>query len=155
MTIITINENSPLPLPTLSVGRASALNAELHNVDRSYSNVQIMLGQVSSGGATVACTCRLRPGGVWSLYASGAYFLVTGRAKYHITAKTAQGDSVYLGSGVLLITDSVLNVEETDLPVLPEEMYVRGSNGLYYRVTVNLDEDGVPYMNVDPEGITK
>lgn len=155
MTKLIIKENSPILLPDISVGRASALNAELHGIDRSYSNVQVMLGQVSSGGATVACPCSEKPGGVWTLYANGAFFLFTGNVNYHVTAKTAQGDSVYLGGGNLRIVDSVLNVEETDIPVLPEEMYVRGSNGLYYRVTVELDADGVPYMIVDPEGITK
>lgn len=155
MTTITINENSPMPLPDISVGRASVLNAELVGVDRSYTNVQVMLGQVSAGGAAVACPCNLKPGGVWTLYADGAFFLFTGNVNYHVTAKTAQGDSVYLGGGNLRVVDSVLNVEETELPVLPDEMYVRGSNGLYYRVTVELDADGVPYMIVDPEGITK
>ena len=155
MTTITINENSLLPLPSISVGRASALNAEILNVDSSYSNVQVMLGQISAGGAAIACPCNPSPGGVWTLYANGAYFLLTGKTLYHVTAKTAKGDSIYLGGGILHVVNSVLNIEETDIPVLPEEIYVRGSNGLYYRVTVELDGDGVPYMIVDPKGITK
>lgn len=154
MTRIPIRENSPLPLPDLTVGRASALNAELLNVDRSYTNVQVMLGQPSSEAAS-ACPCEPRPGGTWSLYANGAFFLTTGSTAYHVTARTSRGDSVYLGTGRLRIVDSVLNVEKTELPVLPEEVYVRGSNGLYYRVTVELDDDGAPYMIVDPKGIAK
>lgn len=155
MTKIIIKENSPIPLPDISVGRASVLNAEILNVDRAYSNVQVMLGQVSSGGAAVACPCNRKPGGVWTLYANGAFFLFTGEANYHVTAKTAEGDSVYLGGGKLRIVDSVLNVEETELPVMPDEVYVRGSNGLYYRVTVELDDDGIPYMIVDSNGVSK
>lgn len=155
MLRIKIKENSVIPLQTISVGRASVLNAVLEGIDRSYTNVQIMLGQISAGGATVACPCTEAPGGEWKVYASGAFFLFTGDTFYHVTAKTPQGDSIYLGGGVLSIVDSVLNVEESEVPVLPDEVYVRGSNGLYYRVTAELDSDGVPYMIVDPKGITK
>ena len=155
MTHIRINENSSFPLPDICVGRASAVNLVLTNIDRAYSNVQISFGQISAGGAAIPCPCSERPGGEWACYASGAFFLAVGSTNYHVTAKTAKGDSSYLGGGRLAVTPSVLNVEPSGLPTLPDEVYVRGSTGLYYRVTVELDEDGVPYMIVDPNGVTK
>ena len=155
MKTIRINENSTFPLPDIEVGRASAFNCTLTNIDRTYTNVQISFGQKSAGGAAIPCPCTERPGGEWGCYASGAFFLAEGAATYHVTAKTAKGDSIYLGGGRLVVKPSVLNVEPGDLPTLPDEVYVRGSNGLYYKVTAELDEDGVPYMVVAPEGITK
>lgn len=155
MKTIRVSENSLFPLPDLAVGRASALNIAVVGVDRTYENVQIAFGQISAGGAAIPAPCTASPGGEWTCYASGALFLAEGATNYHITAKTARGDSIYLGGGRLVITPSVLNVEPTELPTLPDECYVRGSNGLYYRVTVELDPDGVPYMVVDPEGVSK
>lgn len=154
MTKILITENSTFPLPDISVGRASAFCCSISGIDRTYTSVQIAIGQVSSGGH-LPCPCTAVPGGDWKCYVSGAFFLSPGATNYHITAKTDKGDSVYLGGGRLLIVESVLNVESSDLPVMPEEVYVRGANGLYYKVTVELDADGVPYMVVAPEGIEK
>ena len=155
MKTIRINENSTFPLPDIEVGRASAFNCTLTNIDRTYTNVQISVGQISAKDACLPCPCTESPGGEWRAYISGAFFLAVGTSCYHVTAKTAKGDCIYLGGGRLIITPSVLNVEPAEMPVMPDEVYVRGSTGLYYRVTVELDEDGVPYMIVDPNGVTK
>ena len=155
MKTIKINENSNFPLPDIKVGRASAFNCTLVNIDRTYTNVQIAVGQVLSSGAMIPCACSERPGGEWKAYLNGALFLGVGVTVYHVTAKTDKGDSIYLGGGRLSVVDSVLNTDPYDVPVIPDELYVRGSNGLYYRVTAELDSDGVPYMIVDPNGVTK
>jgi len=151
---IPIRENTSILLPEIAVGRASAFEGVILNVPRDYENVQVAFGQ--SNGSTVACPCNQRPGGDWGVYANGAYFLtVTNTAIYHVTAKTHKGDSVYLGSGRLKVIASVLNASESDVPVLPDDVYVRGANGLYYKVTAALDEDGIPYMVVDQNGVTR
>lgn len=154
MFIIPIKENTSNPLPEISVGRASAFVGKIVGVPAEYENVQIAFGNAENGSC-FPCPCNAKPGGDWGVYANGAYFLTVGKAFYHVTAKTPNGDSIYLGSGALRITQSVLNVEPSNVPVIPDECYVRGANGLYYKVTAELDEDGVPYMNVSTEGITK
>lgn len=154
MFIIPIRENSSNPLPEITVGRASAFEGKIVGVPADYENVQIAWGQVGND-ASFACPCNAKKGGDWGVYATGAYFLTVGKAFYHVTAKTHKGDSVYLGGGTLRVCQSVLNVEPDAVPVIPDECYVRGANGLYYKVTAALDEDGVPYMIVANEGISK
>lgn len=153
MFIIPVREHSGLPLPTATVGRASAFRARITGVPEDYTNVQVAFGTPLDAYANTAA-CDMKPGGDWTVYASGAYFMNEGTAHYHITAKTAKGDSVYLGGGTLVITPSVLNVENYELPVIPPDCYVRGADGKYYKVTAELDEDGVPYMIVSKEGVT-
>ena len=154
MFIIPIRENTSIQLPEIVVGRASAFVGKIVRVPAEYENVQIAWGQAESG-ATFPCPCNYRKGGDWGVYANGAYFQQIGKSCYHVTAKTHKGDSIYLGSGTLRVTQSVLNVDETQVPVIPDDFYARGRNGLYYKVTAELDEDGVPYLFVAKEGITK
>lgn len=153
MFTIPIQENSGKELPAVEVGRASAFRARIVGVESDYANVQIAFG-TPQDAASNAVACNARPGGDWTCYASGAYFMYEGRAHYHVTAKTPQGDSVYLGGGTLFISPSVLNVDDASVPVIPPNCYVRGSNGLYYLVTAELDDDGIPYMIVDRNGVT-
>lgn len=154
MLVIPVKANPSAPLPEVTVGRASALAAKIVGVPADFSSVQVAFG-VPGGGSFSPCPCSPRKGGDWGLYASGAFFLTEGKAAYHVTARTRKGDSAWLGCGTLRVVPSVLNVEATDVPVLPDECYVRGADGLYYKVTAELDEDGVPYMVVSKEGITK
>ena len=153
MQSIQVAQDSALRLPTVTVGRASAFRARLVGIPRDLERVQIAFG-TPKDNSSCAVQCDPRPGGEWTAYASGAYFLVEGRASYHVTALTPRGDSVYLGAGTLFIVPSVLNVEETALPVIPPDCYVRGADGLYYKVTAELDEDGLPYMVVDRKGVS-
>ena len=154
MTTIVLNDKTTDRLPEIAVGRASVFEARLIGVPSHLENVQIAFG--TPGDATCnACPCDLLSGGEYAVYANGAYFHTVGRAHYHITARTPGGDSAYLGSGPLRIIQSVLNVTEGKVPVIPDDMWVRGSNGLYYRVTADVDEDGVPFMIVDRNGVTK
>lgn len=150
---IPIQENTSILLPEIVIGRASAFEGVLMNVPADYDNVQIAFEQAN--GASVPCPCNARPGGEWGIYANGAFFLsLITKGAYHVTARTHKGDSVYLGSGTLRVKASILNVDANAVPVLPQDVYVRGGNGLYYKVTAELDEDGVPYMVVDQNGVT-
>lgn len=154
MLVIPIKSNPSAPLPEVTVGRASALSAKIVGVPADFSSVQVAFGNPEDG-SLCPCPCDPKKGGDWGLYASGAFFLSVGKAAYHVTAKTRKGDSAWLGCGTLRVVQSVLNVEPSAVPVIPDECYVRGADGLYYKVTAELDEDGVPYMVVAKEGITK
>lgn len=154
MTTIKLPRNTTDALPEIRVGRVSAFEALVVGVPSHLENVQISFG-TAGDLASNACPCDARPGGEYGIYANGAFFPNVGKAHYHVTARTARGDSVYLGRGRLTIIQSVLNVPEGSVPVIPDDMWVRGANGLYYKVTAKLDEDGVPYMIVDPNGVTK
>lgn len=153
MITLQIFKNSR-KLDALHAARASALDGVIIGVPAECENVQISIG-VAGNESTNACACDLRPGGEWHFYANGAFFPFVGRTLYHVTARTLKGDSVYLGRGVLVVEESVLNVPAASVPLLPDDTWVRGANGLYYRVTAELDEDGVPFMIVDPNGVKK
>ena len=102
-------------------------------------------------------SCAWTPalGGDWRLYASGLYFPDEGRAKYRVSARTPQGDSVYLGAGALEIAPSSLNVDEADLPIVPEDTYLRNpATGLWHKLTCTFD-DGMLTPIIAKEGVTK
>lgn len=153
MRILRIDNRYHL-LPDVTVGRGSVCRLTITGIENDLDNVQVHFGKASDA-ATNVVMCQKRSGGEWYCYANGFYFLDEGVANYHITARTPEGDSRYLGGGKLRIIPSILNVDPENAPIIPEDTYVRGSNGLYYKLTAELDADGVPYIIVDPKGVTK
>lgn len=153
MLTIYIRENERA-LQAITAYRASALEARVVGVPGRFDNVQVHFGAPGTEACN-ACACDEKPGGEWYCYANGAFFQHVGKSHFHVTARTERGDSVYLGGGTLFIEQSILNVPDGHVPVIPEDTWVRGANGLYYRVTADVDADGVPFMVVDKNGVSK
>jgi len=154
MVTILLGEDTQHALKDVSVGRASAFEAMVVGVQDNYENVEVHFG-ANGDVNTNAVVCNPKSGGRWYCYANGAFFPAVGKNHFHVTAKTPQGDSAYLGSGTLWVSQSVINTDPAQTPVIPEECYVRGLDGKYYRLTVDFDESGVPFPVLDNEGITK
>lgn len=154
MFTIPINEGSSVALPAAEVGRASAFRALIVGVSGDLENVEVHIGTPTNASGT-AVKCDAMPGGDWRVYASGIYFPDVGRAKYRVTARTPQGDSMQLGEGVLRIVQSSLNVDEAAVPIVPEETYIRNpETGLWHKLTCTL-EDGVITPSVSATGVTR
>lgn len=153
--LISINGTgaADLPLQSIVVGRASSLDLVVSNVPENVDNVQLHFTRPGNAEATAA-GANPAPGGIWKAYVNGAYFPREGTAQFYVTGRDARGGSVFLGSGWVRVVPSVLNVSDAPVPTLPEDVYLRGTNGLYYPITVDFDSDGVP-MPVIGEGITK
>lgn len=154
MFVIPINEGSTVPLPAAEVGRASAFRALLVGVPGDLENVEVHFATPTNASGTPV-RCDAMPGGDWRVYASGIYFPDEGKAKYRVTARTPQGDSVHLGAGTLMVVPSVLNVEETLVPLVPEDAYIRNpATGLWHKLTCTF-EDGILTPSVSETGVTK
>ena len=153
MLKISIDCNVALPLPMVSVGRGSALRAELLGVPEECTSVQMHVSRPNSPNRFDPVAAKRRSGGGWVVYANGLYFPVEGNAAYHLTGLDANGESVWMGSGMLRILPSVLNVSDEDVSPIPAGVMVPGADGLYYPLTIKHDEDGVPYPVIG-EGVT-
>lgn len=154
MFVIPINEGSPVSLPLAEVGRASAFRALIVGVDADLENVEVHFGTPTNASGT-AVKCDALPGGDWRVYASGIYFPEVGRTTYRVTARTPQGDSTQLGAGTLMVSPSVLNVEETLVPLVPEDAYIRNpATGLWHKLTCTF-EDGAITPSVSETGVTR
>ena len=154
MFIIPIKEGSTVALPAAEVGRASAFRALLVGVPADLENVEVHFATpTDTSGKAVVCTAM--PGGDWRVYASGLYFPDEGKAKYRVSAKTPEGDSVHLGEGALRVVASSLNVDEAELPIVPEETYLRNpQTGLWHKLTCTI-EDGDMVPLISKNGVTK
>lgn len=154
MFVIPINEGSTVPLPAAEVGRASAFRALLVGVPGDLENVEVHFATPTNASGTPV-RCDAMPGGDWRVYASGIYFPDEGKAKYRVTARTPQGDSVHLGEGALRIVPSSLNVDAAAIPIVPEDTYLRNPlTGLWHKLTCTI-EDGDMLPLISKEGITK
>ena len=154
MFVIPINEGSTVPLPAAEVGRASAFRALLVGVPRDLENVEVHFATPTNASGTPV-RCDAMPGGDWRVYASGIYFPDEGKAKYRVTARTPQGDSVHLGEGTLRIVPSSLNVDAAAIPIVPKDTYLRNPlTGLWHKLTCTI-EDGDMLPLISKEGITK
>ena len=154
MFVIPINEGSTVPLPAADVGRASAFRALLVGVPGDLENVEVHFATPTNASGTPV-RCDAMPGGDWRVYASGIYFPDEGKAKYRVTARTPQGDSVHLGEGALRIVPSSLNVDAAAIPIVPEDTYLRNPlTGLWHKLTCTI-EDGDMLPLISKEGITK
>lgn len=154
MFVIPINEGSTVPLPAAEVGRASAFRALLVGVPGDLENVEVHFATPTNASGTPV-RCDAMPGGDWRVYASGIYFPDEGKAKYRVTARTPQGDSVHLGEGTLRIVQSSLNVDAAVIPIVPDDTYLRNPvTGLWHKLTCTI-EDGDMLPLISKEGITK
>jgi hypothetical protein len=154
MFTIPIKEGSPTALPFAEVGRGSAFRARLTGVSPELENVEVHFATPTNASGS-AVKCEAVPGGEWRVYASGLYFPDEGRARYRVSARTPQGDSVHLGAGTLEIVPSSINVEESALPIVPEDTYLRNpATGLWHKFTCTF-EDGMLTPNIAKEGITR
>jgi len=154
MFIIPIKEGSPTALPFAEVGRGSAFRALLVGVPADLENVEVHFATPTDASGAAA-KCDAMPGGDWRVYASGLYFPDEGKAKYRVSARTPQGDSVHLGEGALRIVASSLNVDEAELPIVPEDTYLRDPRtGLWHKFTCTI-EDGALTPKLAKEGITR
>lgn len=154
MFIIPIKEGSPVALPSAEVGRASAFRALLVGVPADLENVEVHFATPTDASGKAA-KCTALPGGDWRVYASGLYFPDEGKAKYRVSAKSPQGDSVHLGEGPLRVVPSSLNVEEAELPIVPEDTYLRNpETGLWHKFTCAV-EGGMLLPVISKEGVTR
>ena len=154
MLTIPIKEGSPLSLPAAEVGRASAFRALLVGVSADLENVEVHFATPTNASGT-AVKCTPIPGGDWRVYASGLYFPDEGKAKYRVSAKTPEGDSVHLGEGALRIVPSSLNVDAAAIPIVPEDTYLRNpKTGLWHKLTCTI-EDGDMLPLISKNGVTK
>lgn len=154
MFVIPINEGSTVPLPAAEVGRASAFRALLVGVPGDLENVEVHFATPTNASGTPV-RCDAMPGGDWRVYASGIYFLDEGKAKYRVTARMPQGDSVHLGEGALQIVPSSLNVDAAAIPIVPEDTYLRNpATGLWHKFTCEMEGNNLlPVLN--KKGITR
>lgn len=154
MFTIPIKEGSPTALPFAEVGRGSAFRAMLVGVSPELENVEVHFATPTNATGS-AVKCEAVPGGDWYVYASGLYFPDEGRARYRVSARTPEGGSIHLGEGTLEIVGSSLNVDEADLPIVPEDAYVRNpATGLWHKFTCTF-EDGALTPTIAKEGITR
>ena len=154
MLTIPIKEGSPLSLPAAEVGRASAFRALLVGVSADLENVEVHFATPTNASGT-AVKCTPIPGGDWRVYASGLYFPDEGKAKYRVSARTPEGDSVHLGEGTLYIEPSSLNTDGAAIPIVPEDTYLRNpKTGLWHKFTCTFD-DGILTPKIAKEGITR
>ena len=155
MTRLVIPEKPNDAMPEVSVGRASAFCAELIGVADDLENVQVHFGSIGDISSNAVAARRV-PGGIYRVYANGFYFPNVGKAHYHVTAKTAQGDSTYLGGGTLRVIQSVLNVPAPQVPIVPDTACAfNPRTGLYYRIVAELNDDGEVVLAAEKEGFTK
>ena len=152
MREIRITGDPSKALTPLTVGRASAMRGRLLGVPEDLANVQIAWEQAD--GTTAACACTLQPDGEWGFYANGAYFNSICEVAYHVTARTLQNDSEYLGRGKLSVVQSVLNAASGDIPIIPPDSYARDpQTGLYHKLVAERDESGALCVSVEREGV--
>lgn len=138
----------------MTVGRGSALWLELVGVPDGVSNVQFHAGRPGTENYSTVTASPISDGR-WAVYASGLNFPNVGVAKYHVTGKDEKDGSVWLGRGRLNIEQSVVNVDAEDVPLVPEDAYVRNpATGLWHKLTVVV-EDGVLVPELDKTGVTR
>ena len=141
-------------LATLSVGRASAQELELVGVPDGVMNVMVHVGRPGTDNYSAVLAHPL-PDGRWGVYVSGLYFPEVGKGKYHVTGKDGHDGSVWLGWGRLFVEQSVLNVDEEDVPLVPEDTWVRNpKTGLWHKLEVTV-EDGVLVPEFSNVGVSR
>ncbi len=138
----------------ITVGRGSALWLEIVGVPGGVENVVFHAGRPGTENYSTVAASPL-PDGRWSVYASGLHFPNVGTGKYHVTGRDARGGSVWLGSGRLNVEQSVLNVDEGDIPLVPEDAYVRNpATGLWHKLEVTV-ENGVLVPEFSDQGVSR
>lgn len=144
-----------IPLQTLTVGRGSVLELEIHGAPEGLQNVQLHVGRMNSSDFSPV-TATPMPDNRWSIYVSGLYFPDEGRIQYHLTGRDERDGSVWLGSGRIIILPSVLHKQDGEESIVPEDTYVRNPRtGLWHRLTVTMDTDGDMLPAITKKGITR
>lgn len=152
--ILHPERTAKVPLATLTVGRASAFECEILGAPQGLQELQIHIAKAGTANYT-AVVARPLSDNRWAVYASGLNFPDEGVARYHLTGKDQTDNAVWLGSGRLEIVPSVLHSDAANIPVIPEDTYVRNpATGLWHKVTMHFDGDEL-VMNYEKEGITR
>lgn len=142
------------PLKMLNVGRATSLDFSVGGVPAEVANLQFHVGRPGNDTYSVAVASRRR-NGLWDVYASGLYFPEVGTVNYHLTGLDGKGNAVWLGSGVVNVLQSAINMSEADVPAVPEDTYIRNpATGLWHKLTI-VFEDGGFLPIISNEGITR
>lgn len=143
------------PLDTLTVGRGSALEFEIVGAPEGLQEVQFHAGTPDDPNRFTAVAGRALPDARWLVYANGLNFPHVGSAKYHLTGKNGRDGAVWLGDGRLDIRESVLHVADADVPIVPEDCYIRNAKtGLWHRVLAEM-EDGEIVLDYDRKGVVR
>ena len=142
------------PLQALNVGRASALEFSVGGVPAEVASLQFHVGRSGNDTYSVVVASRRR-NGMWNVYASGLYFPEVGSVNYHLTGRDGRGNSVWLGSGIVNVLQSAINITDEDVPAVPEDTYLRNpATGKWHKLTVAF-EDGALLPIISNEGITR
>lgn len=154
MTIDAKRPSVRFPLRTIEVGRASALNLAIEGLPDDVQGVQFHVGRMGRSDF-YPIPCTLVPGNRWSVYVSGLHLQDVGTTEYHISAKDERGNDIWIGKGSLEVVQSVLSVPEGEVPLIPEDTYVRNpATGLWHKLTCQF-EDGMILPMIEEEGVTK
>lgn len=157
MTTIALNNGrgAGAPLPTLTVGRGSALELEVAGAPDGLQSLQLHVSDAETPHTYTPVAATPLPGNVWRAYAGGLNFRTPGRAFYQLTGRDARDGNVWLGKGWLNIEDCVLHRDDADVPIVPEDCYIRNpATGLWHKVTATMD-DGEIVLQYEKEGIEK
>lgn len=155
-TVTLAPEKPNFPLTPLFVGQGSAAVVILSEVPEG-ATAALILTPVG-GGTPVAYAAALNAEtGDLEAYAAGWAFPTAGTTKYEITFTTGTGDSertFWAGSGLLHVMAAATVADIPNAPVVPQDTYVRSPvTGLYYLVTVELNDLGQPVLTTASEGI--
>lgn len=155
MIIIRIRSGAMRPaLSTIQIGRASVLEAEVLGAPEGLTSLQFHVGRIGRDDFYAVEGIR-KTDNRWSVYASGLHFQDPGRTEYHISGNDSRGNAVWLGKGRLEIIQAALPVNPEEIPVIPEDTYVRNpKTGLWHKLTC-IVEDGMIIPQIEEEGVVK
>lgn len=163
-------------LTMLNGGVNNILEASFSGIDPHYDGVQIRIDM--GGGIAVVKDCEPMGTGEWACYIKAFNFTKVGDFRYSLTGLAVDGGSSYIGSGVCRIHPSAANTNATDTGAgelntfngilsqttggfggggaasVDGKTYLRGADGKYYELSVKIDTDGKPYMELSDNGIT-
>lgn len=75
---------------------------------------------------------------------------------YHILANDIKGNPRWLGTGALVVHENPANGTPEVAPIIPPDTYIRNpTNGLYYKLTAELNELGEIVTALSSEGVTR
>lgn len=138
----------------LNVGKGSSLSCDILGVSRSISDLWVYFGRIDASGH-FAIQASVSGNGRWRLYANGFVFPEVGDTQYHIIGTDESGNSVWLGAGRLRVYNSVLIPPNIDMPIVPEDTYLRNpETGLWHRLVVRV-EDGLLVPEIEEEGVER
>ena len=157
-------------LAMINGGVNNILEVSFSGIDPHYDGVQIRID--IGGGIAVVKDCEPMRTCEWACYIKAFNFTKVGDFRYTLTGLAVDGGSAYIGSGVCRIRPSEANTNATDTGagelntfngILSQttggavnndgKTYLRGADGKYYELKVEIDADGKPYMSLADEGV--